>query len=792
MKPSPLCNRLIAVSLSATCLCFLLMTQDHALAQDDNLYLPLIRGIFVPTPTTTPRDEIIWDGGGDGSSWADVRNWDEDRLPTSKDHVIIPAAPGRTVIITDSAEIASVQSDAALILDGGQLLVYAASLVNNHFTVAPEGELRVEGPAARFAVNGSTLISGTVWAFDGGDVILPQARIVDGGTDTYAELMAVGEGSFLDLSGVTTILGNSRVGPSDTLNYFPVSAINGAHIDLSSLTAIQPGRILATATGEGSLLDFAQLVDLGDRSKLDVADSGEVFMPRAVNLDTVSLSLSAQGMISTTQVTTLTRASIAVTGESLHFPNVQNADAGAFEVSDGGILTFPALTSYAGSNNVAFTQWAARDSGSRLVFPALETVSGNTFVNSALLVEARDGAQIKLPALDLINEGKVQFVARGVESEIHLPSLKRFSRSGRGMSAMNAVQGGRILSPNLIELTGVLLTVDRDASIDPSLDTSQIVTFSSGRIDVVGVTADFASLVYADGASLWVRDGGTLTLPGITSYTADSLDFFPSLKAEGEGSLLDLSSMTNLVGSTFINDALLLQTKDGGELRLPGLSSIELGFVQIEAEGTGSYIDLTSLADFRRVGNGISSVRAGQGSAINFGDNRLRLQSVDLFVESRGVYTLTSLLLEEGARLLGDGRFPAPVVNRGEVAPTFASLGAQNTQAVLAAGTLEIGDAYTQTLTGTLTIEITGPLPVDYDRLVVDSPVQIGGTLALHLLGVYEPEPGATFTILTGAPITGVFDEVTGVEIDENRYFKVSYGAESVVVTVEERLTIDD
>lgn len=783
MKRSRLCNRLIAVFLAATFLCLLLTIHDHARAQDDTLYLPLLQGFVAPTPTSTPMTrEIVWDGGGDGSSWADARNWNVDRLPTRQDHVIIPAAPRRTVIITDSVDIAAVRSDAVLILDGGRLLVHAESMVNNRFTVAPEGELRVEGNAARFTVNGSTQISGTVWAFGGARVMLPNALLIDGNTDTYAELMAVGAGSFLDLSGVTAVLGNSRTTSADTVNYFLVSAIDGGRIDLSSLTAIQSGRILVTATGKGSRLDFAQLVDLGDRSKLEVADLGQIFMPRATNLNTISLSLSARGMISTTQVTTLTNAFVTVTGETLHFHNVQNADAAAFVVSNGGILTFPALKSYIGTDKAVFTEWMGRGTGSRLVFPVLKTVIGNSFANSALQIEAQDGAQIKLPALNLIDGGKVQFVANGVGSEIHLPSLERFSRSGRGVSALTAAQGGRILTPNLIELTGVALTVGRDTA----LDISQIITFASGYIDVIGVIADFDDLVHVDGASLRVRDGGILSLPNITSYAANGLDFLPSLSAEGEDSLLDLSNMTHLVGTTFSNDALRLQAKDGGELRLRGLSSIEMGVVQIEAEGIGSYIDVTSLADFRRVGNGTSFVRAGQGSAIDFGDNSLRLHSVDLFVESQGVYTLTSLLLDHGARLLGDGRFSAPVLNRGEVAPTFASLGGQHTRSLIASGMLEVAGAYTQTFTGTLTIEIAGPLPVDYDRLVMAAPVQLGGTLALRLLGIYQPEPGATFTVLTGAPIIGVFDEVTGVEIDETRYFKVNYGAESVVVTVVE------
>ncbi|MEZ4638682.1 MAG: hypothetical protein R2856_27595 [Caldilineaceae bacterium] len=97
---------------------------------------------------------------------------------------------------------------------------------------------------ARFTANGATTISGTVWAFGGGQAILPHATLLDGDTDRYAELLASGEGSFVDLSGVTSILGNTRTGFFGSAFYYPVSAIDGGRVDLSSLTAIPSGRIL--------------------------------------------------------------------------------------------------------------------------------------------------------------------------------------------------------------------------------------------------------------------------------------------------------------------------------------------------------------------------------------------------------------------------------------------------------------------------------------------------------------------------------------------------------------------
>ncbi|MEZ4638681.1 MAG: Ig-like domain-containing protein [Caldilineaceae bacterium] len=85
---------------------------------------------------------ITWDGGGDGASWADAQNWALDRVPSADDNVAIAAAPDLTVVITDSVEVISVQSDAALTIQRGALHVSAASTVDGEFVIAPEAELR--------------------------------------------------------------------------------------------------------------------------------------------------------------------------------------------------------------------------------------------------------------------------------------------------------------------------------------------------------------------------------------------------------------------------------------------------------------------------------------------------------------------------------------------------------------------------------------------------------------------------------------------------------------------------
>ena len=740
---------------------------------------------------------IRWDGGGDGSSWADARNWDLDRLPLGEDRVAIDAAPGRTVIITDTVDVVSLRSDAALTLDRGRLTVRAGSAVNNSFTLTPDARLRVDGVAARFSVSGTTLISGTLWAFNGGQISMPQATVLDG-RDDFAEIQASGQGSLIDLSGVKSVLGNTRTGFFGSVSYYQMAALDAARINLSGLTEIPSGRILGSVSGAGSRLDFAALVNLGDRSKFVAADSGQISLPQATDLHSVSLELLQNGQISTTQAISLTSASVKVTGQSLVFPNVTNTDSSLFEVYEGGSLTFPAVTSHTGTDRAVISEWFARHPGSRISFPALQTLRGNSFVNAALEITARDGAKVELPQLTTIPSGKVQFVALQADSVIDLSSLTRFARSGRGSSSMSATDGGRILSPKLTDLSGVELTLDNLSGIN----TAQIITLTSGGIEVIGVTADFGNLVNADGASLRVRNGGVLSLPKLVTYSGDGFDFFTTLRAEGTGSRLDFPALTRVDGNTFTFDNLNVQANEGGVVRMPNVARIDVGMVQFDAEGAGSLIDLRSLADFSRGNNGTSSLRTLDGGAIQTA-NVLRTERATVIVDAGGVYMLTSLVMGEGSSLVGGGVFPASVVNGGEVAPDatsstrrmdtlpLESLGNAGTlpapnprqeQTILGPGVMQINGGYTQLITGTLRMEIGGPSATD--QLVVTGAVQLNGELVLELINDYEPVLGDSFTLVTGGTVSGVFSEITNAEIDETRRFAVTYTGGSVVVTV--------
>jgi hypothetical protein len=82
---------------------------------------------------------VTWDGGGDGTSWNDARNWSGDVLPGQGDDVVISVPNAATVQYTAAAgdvSINSLVSDDALVLSGGILNVATTIQVNNTFTIS--------------------------------------------------------------------------------------------------------------------------------------------------------------------------------------------------------------------------------------------------------------------------------------------------------------------------------------------------------------------------------------------------------------------------------------------------------------------------------------------------------------------------------------------------------------------------------------------------------------------------------------------------------------------------------
>src|SRR5262245_31819255 len=122
-----------------------------------------------------------WDGGGDGTTWTDARNWDSpgnNLLPGAADDAVINAAAGISIVHSSGTDsLRSLTSQNAILLSGGSLTIGAASTINNTFTLtggtlSGTGDLTVSG-----------LLSWTGGALTGGGRTVAQGGLALSGSN---------------------------------------------------------------------------------------------------------------------------------------------------------------------------------------------------------------------------------------------------------------------------------------------------------------------------------------------------------------------------------------------------------------------------------------------------------------------------------------------------------------------------------------------------------------------------------------------------------------------------------
>jgi hypothetical protein len=148
------------------------------------------------------------------------------------------------------------------------------------------------------------------------------------------------------------------------------------------------------------------------------------------------------------------------------------------------------------------------------------------------------------------------------------------------------------------------------------------------------------------------------------------------------------------------------------------------------------------------------------------GVQELQLQKGVTLSLSHGLSVLPSGLLS------GEGTIAGMLQNAGIVSPGHSP------------GMLN-ADAYGQTLTGSLRIEIAGPPDssrATFDVLNVTGNATLAGTLQIALLNDYVPALGASFDVFDYGSYSGHFDNITGAQFSGDRHFEPIYGAHSLVL----------
>lgn len=365
-------------------------------------------------------------------------------------------------------------------------------------------------------------------------------------------------------------------------------------------------------------------IDIPGRLLTVTHTQGEHVIKSLATDEVVSIS---GGSLRVTEGLSLDTGGISVTSPNVSFNHdgpTSIADA-SLRADNGGVLALPQATAYVSNSNFDGTLFISAIGLNSLVdLPNLSVLEGNKNFRDTLRVEAIDGGRINLPAVEQITEGDMSFTVQGLGSRIDATSLQRVVSPGRTFSIRN---GGEFVAPALESLDGIVLDIDDTAQIS----TSQITTIQNGGLTARRATPDVSGVVDLTNSSASALDGAVLRFENLTQYSADRFGT-PALVADGLGSTLDLSAVTSFSGNSNFR-GLNVSARQGGQIMLPNVgSNLVGGWATFEANGVGSFVDLTPVSSIQLSG----SLRAFNGGVVKI-PGLVQLDGLSLELDDTGI-----------------------------------------------------------------------------------------------------------------------------------------------------------
>ncbi len=194
--------------------------------------------------------------------------------------------------------------------------------------------------------------------------------------------------------------------------------------------------------------------------------------------------------------------------------------------------------------------------------------------------------------------------------------------SGYDGAVLAATNGGTIeLSSQLTSLAAVLLTLDGTGTIP----IGQFTSITDGGIKVEGgdyaTGSPLAKLADIDGSSLYASGGGSLALPGVSSYqnTGNTTTFqayaqsstYPYTDTVGTISLANLASITGSVN--------IIAQGEGSEIDLPLVPSLGGGSLSVTQDATVQAPLLTALTGVGVTLDGTGTIATSQWQSLTHG-----------------------------------------------------------------------------------------------------------------------------------------------------------------------------
>ena len=304
-----------------------------------------------------------------------------------------------------------------------------------------------------------------------------------------------------------------------------------------------------------------------------------------------------------------------------------------------------------------------------------------------------------------------------------------------------------------------------------NITNNRTLTVNGGTFTATGATN-------VDGAAMLARTGATIMLPGVTSYTGDSALESPGMEAVGAGSVIDLPNLTTMSGNT-ISDrpALDIRVRAGAQVKLASVTNISGGVTVIAAEGAGSEVDLSSLANFTAGGSLGSSIRADGGTVKLRAGGTTSLTDVQVALSTTGTVSVGTLELKSTDVNSDDGRLVSYLADTGTLSGSVLNTSGR----IKPEHTINITGDFTQGAGGVMDMVIFNTLN---DTLNVGGAATLGGTLNVIAPTDYVPAQGDTFVLLTATSVTGDFATLNLPTLDGGLYVEVDVMPRQVIAQV--------
>ena len=393
--------------------------------------------------------------------------------------------------------------------------------------------------------------------------------------------------------------------------------ITNASVDLGNATTLQDGEIVLNAAGA---------IDIGS---LTNADGASFFASAGATIDlpaTVT-SVNFNSANAATPVWRATGAGSAVNAPGVAQFSLSTIRSVAIEALTSGQINLPALTLI--DIDPGGFDFQLRDIN-------FKADGAGSLIDMSALVNFNDEGPGR-STLQAVNSGEIRVPNMTTATHVNFPI------DGTGVLATAQLTG----------TFGSRFAVSNGASVDAH----QSTTLQEGEIVLSGGgTINVDAVANINGANLLVNDGVTLALPSVTGVNHNNNLGEPVWRVTGAGSRIDASSITQFDLSTI--RSVTMDALAGGVIDLSGMTLIDIdpgGFdfqlrnINFKADGAGSLIDLSALTNFNDEGPGRSLMQPVNGGEIRV-PNLVTATHVNFVLNGTGTILTEQLTSTLGSR----------------------------------------------------------------------------------------------------------------------------------------------